>query len=161
MGLTIKKMCPVAFVEKRLDILFLAYDHWTHFLTTVKLQGHIFIQTQFDLHIWILACGFCPLMNGESHQKCSWLLSLFETNESCWKRGPYSFEGPGKVDPQVNPWWGKQRGKKKKSPSFSDPSMKVHFIQRTWNISLCLTSTVSTVWILLPSAEIGAGRESV
>ena len=39
--------------------------------------------------------------------------------------------------------------------------MKVHFIQRTWNISLCLTSTVSTVWILLPSAEIGAGRVCV
>lgn len=152
MGLNIKKMSPVAFVEKRLDILFLAYDHWTHFLTTVKLQGHIFIQTQFNLYIWSLVCGFCPLMNGESHQK-----KVFMTPLTFWSQRKL-------LKKRTLFIWGKQGGKngiELKSPSFSDPSMKVHFIQRTWNVSLCLTSTVSTVWILLPSAEIGAGRESV
>ena len=116
MDLTIKNMCPVAFVEKRLDLLFLAYDHWTHFLTTVKLQGHIFIQTQFDLHISSLVCGFYPLMNGVSHQK-----KVLTTPLTFWSQWKLLENGTFFI-------WGSR-----KSRSSSKPLMREAGERKKWN----------------------------
>lgn len=92
----------------------------------------------------------------------SQLLLLLKANKSFWRR-PSSFEGLGKVGPQGDSCWGKERKRwnQTKGSYFLDPSPNSCVVQGNWNLLHGACRSVSPRGTPLPSAETWAGRETM